>query len=62
MKERLTQLRKEMQTRSSLQGPEVDAYIVSSFDEHQQDQMDKSDERRKFISGFSGRVGDAVVS
>lgn len=61
MKDRLTQLRKEMQIRSSMQGPEIDAYIVSSYDEHQLDQMDASDERRKFISGFTGRVGDAVV-
>ena len=50
-----------MRIRASVQGPEIDAYIVSSYDEHQLDQMDESDQRRKFISGFTGTVGDAVV-
>lgn len=50
-----------MKARSS-QGAEIDAYIVTSFDEHQNYQSDDSEGRLEFISGFSGPIGDAVVS
>lgn len=46
----------------SVHGHEVDAYVLSSFDEHQKFEPDDDDSRLKFISGFSGPVGDAVVS
>lgn len=50
-----------MRIRTSLQGPEIDAYIVSSFDEHQSQQIDDAEKRLEFISGFSGPIGDTVV-
>jgi hypothetical protein len=43
-------------------GHEIDAYIMSSFDEHQKYEADDDDSRLKYISGFSGPVGDAIVS
>lgn len=46
----------------SVHGHEVDAYVLSSYDEHQKFEPDDDDSRLKFISGFSGPVGDAVVS
>ena len=62
MERRLQVLRNEMRIRSSSQGhSEIDAYIVTSFDEHQNHQEDDSNGRLQFISGFSGPVGDAVV-
>lgn len=62
MERRLEALRKIMRERSSLQGPEIEAYIVTSFDEHQNHQEDDASGRLQYISGFSGPIGDAVVS
>lgn len=51
-----------MRTRTvSSRGSEIDAYIVTSYDEHQIYQSDDLEGRLQFISGFSGPVGDAVV-
>ncbi|XP_058467362.1 xaa-Pro aminopeptidase ApepP [Malaya genurostris] len=58
---RLTALRNEMRTRSSTQSTEVDAYVITSFDEHMSDQLMESDQRLKFLTGFSG-LGLAVVT
>lgn len=49
-----------MRIRSS-QDTEIDAYIVTSYDEHQIYQNDDIEGRLQFISGFSGQIGDAVV-
>lgn len=43
-------------------GHEIDAYIMGSFDEHQKYEANDDDSRLKYISGFSGPVGDAIVS
>lgn len=59
---RLQALRSQMRSRSTLQGPQLEAYIVTSFDEHQNHQEDDATGRLQFISGFSGPIGDAVVS
>ncbi|XP_058813731.1 xaa-Pro aminopeptidase ApepP isoform X2 [Topomyia yanbarensis] len=58
---RLTALRNEMRTRSSTQTTEIDAYIVTTYDEHMSDQLMESDRRLKFLTGFSG-PGLAVVT
>jgi len=50
-----------MQIRSSVQGAEIDAYIITSYDEHQTEYVAERDERRKFLTGFTGSNGDAVV-
>jgi hypothetical protein len=62
VEKRLNALRNEMRTRTvSSRGTEIDAYIVTSYDEHQIYQSDDLEGRLQFISGFSGPIGDAVV-
>lgn len=51
-----------MQTRVSVVGPEVDAYIITSFDEHLNDHLQEFDERHIFISGFTGKVATIAVT
>lgn len=62
LERRLQALRNEMRTRSSLQGHEIDAYIVTTFDEHHNHMDDDVEGRLRYISGFSGPVADVVVS
>ncbi|XP_053682697.1 xaa-Pro aminopeptidase ApepP [Sabethes cyaneus] len=59
--QRLTALRNEMRTRSSTQTAEIDAYVITTYDEHMSDQLMDSDKRLNFVSGFSG-PGLAVVT
>lgn len=59
---RMQALRNEMRDRSSILGPEIDAYIVTTFDEHQSHQEDGKESRLQYISGFSGPIADAAVS
>lgn len=59
---RISALRNEMRTRTSSAGSAIDAYIVTSYDEHQTFQTDDTVGRLQFISGFSGPIGDAVVT
>eukprot|EP00467_Chlorarachnion_reptans_P023021 CAMPEP_0114510298 /NCGR_PEP_ID=MMETSP0109-20121206/13704_1 /TAXON_ID=29199 /ORGANISM="Chlorarachnion reptans, Strain CCCM449" /LENGTH=608 /DNA_ID=CAMNT_0001689579 /DNA_START=122 /DNA_END=1947 /DNA_ORIENTATION=- len=40
----------------------VDAYIIPSSDDHQSEYVSACDERRRFISNFSGSAGTAVVT
>lgn len=58
----MEELRKIMRDRSTIQGPEINAYIVTTFDEHQSHQEDGKESRLQYISGFSGPIADAVVS
>uniref|UniRef100_A0A8D8AK84 Xaa-Pro aminopeptidase 2 n=1 Tax=Culex pipiens TaxID=7175 RepID=A0A8D8AK84_CULPI len=60
--QRLQSIRNEMRTRPSTQSTEVDAYLVTSYDEHMSDHLMESDQRLKFLSGFSGNSGEAVVT
>lgn len=55
--ERLELLRQEMRQRSSRSGPEISAYLVTSYDEHQ---LNRGGDLT-FISGFSG-IGDVVIT
>lgn len=57
VEQRLKTLRNEMRSRGST----IDAYIVTSYDEHQIYQPDDIESRLEFISGFGGPIGDAVV-
>ncbi|XP_069700118.1 xaa-Pro aminopeptidase ApepP-like [Periplaneta americana] len=54
--ERLRQLRERMVEAN------VSAYIITSQDEHQSEYVSSHDQRRAYISGFSGSAGDAVVT
>ncbi|XP_055524696.1 xaa-Pro aminopeptidase ApepP [Wyeomyia smithii] len=58
---RLTALRNEMRTRSSTQTTEVDAYVITYYDDHMSDQLMESDKRLNFVTGFSG-PGMAVIT
>lgn len=40
----------------------VDAYIVGSEDAHQSEYLADKDQRRSFISGFSGSAGTAIIT
>ncbi|XP_044539823.1 xaa-Pro aminopeptidase 2-like, partial [Gracilinanus agilis] len=40
----------------------LDAYIIPDTDAHMSEYIAKHDERRWWISGFSGSAGNAVVS
>lgn len=51
-----------MQTRVSVVGPEIDAYIITSFDEHLNDHLQEFDQRHVFISNFTGKVATVVVT
>uniref|UniRef100_A0A2M4CG52 Putative xaa-pro aminopeptidase n=1 Tax=Anopheles darlingi TaxID=43151 RepID=A0A2M4CG52_ANODA len=58
---RLQALRTEMRTRTSTQTAELDAYLVPSYDEHQSTYLMESDQRVRFLTGFTGTEGTAVV-
>ncbi|XP_046748913.1 xaa-Pro aminopeptidase ApepP isoform X3 [Diprion similis] len=40
----------------------IDAYIVGSEDSHQSEYLAPKDQRRSFISGFSGSAGTAIIT
>ncbi|BES92188.1 X-prolyl aminopeptidase (Aminopeptidase P) [Nesidiocoris tenuis] len=56
LENRLVQLRKLMKDH------DIQAYIIPSSDDHQTEFVPKPDQRREFISGFSGSMGDALVT
>ena len=58
----MEELRNVMRDRSTIQGPEIHAYIVTTFDEHQSHEENGRESRLQYISGFSGPIADAVVS
>lgn len=51
-----------MRIRSSTQGTEIDAYIITSYDEHLNDEVAESDLRRHYLTGFLGSSANAVVT
>jgi hypothetical protein len=62
MKSRMNALRAEMAVHSDHRGPQINAYIVTPFDEHQTYQTDDTESQLQYISGYSGPTGYAVVS
>ncbi len=56
MTKKITALRKLMKDHG------VDAYLVPSSDPHQSEYVPEFWQRRKFISGFTGSAGDAVIT
>lgn len=51
-----------MRSRASVQGYEIDAYIIPTYDEHQMEDVAPFDHRLEFISGFTGSFGLAAVT
>lgn len=43
-------------------GGSVNAYIIPTDDSHQSEYISPTDERRSFISGFTGSAGTAIVT
>lgn len=59
---RLRAIREQMQIRASLQGPEIDAYILPSYDEHLNRDIDPSDQRLQYLTGFTGVGAFAAIN
>lgn len=51
---RIHAVREEMRIRASLHGSEIDAYIITSYDDHLNEDVADHDKRRQYISGFTG--------
>ncbi|XP_074035620.1 xaa-Pro aminopeptidase ApepP isoform X2 [Leptinotarsa decemlineata] len=59
---RLQQLREKMTSEVILGAPAIQAYLVTSSDEHQSTDVDDYEKRREYISGFSGSYGNAIIT
>ncbi|XP_058804191.1 xaa-Pro aminopeptidase ApepP-like [Phymastichus coffea] len=59
---RLRAIRSEMIRIATIQTASLDGYIVTSNDEHQSEFVAGHDERRRYITGFSGSVGNALIT
>lgn len=51
-----------MRNQAILLETEIDAYIITSYDEHLSEQTADYDKRLQHITGFTGNWGFAVVS
>ncbi|EDV97544.1 xaa-Pro aminopeptidase ApepP [Drosophila grimshawi] len=60
--QKLSKLRELMQTACAPEATVISAYVVPSDDAHQSEYICPHDERRAFISGFTGSAGTAVVT
>ncbi|XP_071455726.1 xaa-Pro aminopeptidase 1-like [Hetaerina americana] len=60
--QRLEDLRAQMMKVDAVHGPALQAFIVTSHDEHQSEYVAEHDRRREFITGFTGSNGVAVVT
>ena len=56
IKERIVKLREQMKEKG------IDIYIVPTADFHQTDYVGEYFKARKFITGFSGSAGTAVIT
>lgn len=55
-------IREEMKMRASMHGSAIDAYIVTTWDEHLNDDVSDHDKRTQFISGFTGKLAHAIIT
>ncbi|XP_017955391.1 xaa-Pro aminopeptidase ApepP [Drosophila navojoa] len=60
--EKLAKLRELMQSAATPEGTGISAYVVPSDDAHQSEYLCAHDERRAFITGFTGSAGTAVIT
>lgn len=51
-----------MKMRASMRGSAIDAYIVSAWDEHLNENINDHDKRVQFISGFTGKNAHVVIT
>lgn len=61
-RQRLEDLRGQMRRVDAIHGAAIQAFIITSDDEHQSEYVAEHDRRREFISGFTGTQGDAIVT
>lgn len=59
---RVHAVREQMQMRSTIRGSAIDAYIVSTWDEHLNEEVSDHDKRTQFISGFTGKLAHVVIT
>ncbi|CAH1176444.1 unnamed protein product [Phaedon cochleariae] len=59
---RITKLRDLMRSEVIIGTPAIQAFLVTSSDEHQSTDVDDYEKRREYISGFSGSYGNAIVT
>lgn len=57
---RVNNLRKEMEG-SPVSGLQLHAYILTTYDEHQNEYVAPRDKRIEYLTGFSGSSADVVV-
>lgn len=48
--------------RSTIRGSAIDAYIVSTWDEHLNEEVSNRDKRTQFISGFTGKIAHVIIT
>ncbi|XP_034942573.1 xaa-Pro aminopeptidase ApepP [Chelonus insularis] len=58
----LRQLRSEMGRMTSVQDKPLDGYIITSDDDHQNENVSPHDMKREFLTGFYGSAGEALVT
>lgn len=58
---RVYAVREEMRMRTSVYGSAIDAYIVTTWDEHLNEDVSDHDKRTQYISGFTGKIAHVVV-
>ncbi|KAG8224299.1 hypothetical protein J437_LFUL007239 [Ladona fulva] len=59
---RLENLRFQMRRVDAIHGPPIQAFIITSDDEHQSENVPEHDRRMEYITGFTGSQGEAVVT
>lgn len=55
-------IREEMKNRASMHGSSIDAFIVTTWDEHLNEDVSDHDKRTQFISGFTGRISHVIIT
>ncbi|XP_031640663.1 xaa-Pro aminopeptidase 1 [Contarinia nasturtii] len=59
---RVDAIREEMKSRASMHRSSIDAYIVTTWDEHLNEDISDHDKRTQFISGFTGKMSHVVIT
>lgn len=59
---RVHAVREQMQMRSTIRGSAIDAFIVSTWDDHLNEEVSNRDKRTQFISGFTGKIAHVVIT
>lgn len=51
-----------MKNRASMHGSAIDAFIVTTWDEHLNEDISDHDKRTQFISGFTGKIAHVIIT